>query len=113
MSKEEKLIKHITKEQTQRDTDEQFGIMSKERRAELRKEWEEKYGITDMDTAFERIKVLEKKLKEKEETGLFENIYDILGSIARELLELKLGMIKKETCEKITQEEVDEYLENL
>jgi len=51
---------------TKRDIDEQFGKMSKERRAELRKEREEKYGITDMDTAFDRIEALE---KEKEETG--------------------------------------------
>lgn len=49
--------------ENKRDTDEQFGIMSEERRAEKRKEWQEKHGITDLDTAFERIKALEIEVK--------------------------------------------------
>lgn len=46
-----------------KEIDEQFGFMSKERRAEKRKEWIEKYGISDMDTAFARIKTLEIEVK--------------------------------------------------
>lgn len=38
-------------------------------------------------------------------------IVELLGSIARELIELKLGMIKVHNCNKVTQEEVDEYLD--
>lgn len=34
-----------------------------------------------------------------------------MGSIAREIIELKLGMIKTKTCEKVFPEEVDEYLD--
>lgn len=44
-------------------------------------------------------------------SGLLENIYDMLGNITRELIELKLGMIKTQNCEIVSQEEVDEYLE--
>ena len=45
------------------------------------------------------------------EEGIIEKIYDMLGSIGRELVELKLGMIKVKTCEIVSQDEVDEYLE--
>lgn len=39
------------------------------------------------------------------------NIFECIGSIAREIVELKLGMIKTKTCEKVSQEEVNEYLD--
>ena len=38
-------------------------------------------------------------------------IIEILGSIARELIELKLGLIKTNMCEKVLPEELAEYLD--
>jgi len=49
---------------SEKEIDEQFNLnVSEERRAELRKERIEKYGISDMDTAFQRIEALEIKVE--------------------------------------------------
>ena len=47
------------KSDAERDTDEQFGIMSEERRAELRRESRERRGNGEIDVAFDRIEWLE------------------------------------------------------
>ena len=74
MSKEEKS-------EAERDTDEQFGIMSKERRAELRKEWLKNNPIwSDMDVAFNRIERLEtivRNIKKYIQTEQYKQVKDI------------------------------------
>ena len=52
-----------------------------------------------------------KRRKEKKKKINLSNIEEVLYIIAREITELKLGMIKNGTCKEISQEEFDEYLD--
>ena len=81
-----------------------FTEETEEKIEETKKTEDELSDLEEIEEALEEVAEME------EEEGL-KKIYDMLGSIARELVELKLGMIKVQTCEIVSQEEIDEYYE--